>query len=139
MDEIIVFNSQKDKNKMMLYYYLPVDMKRRHNNSVYLINALFCQQGKGGVFQILKEKGLIININVYDNSSYISVTHQVYVEITLTDKGMRDYEKVLSIVSQYSNFLQVSLKDLLENNIQKFSLFEEVKRMNDISFNFYKT
>ncbi len=139
MDEIIVFNSQKDKNKMMLYYYLPVDMKRRHNNSVYLINALFCQQGKGGVFQILKEKGLIININVYDNSSYISVTHQVYVEITLTDKGMRDYEKVLSIVSQYSNFLQVSLKDLLENNIQKFSLFEEVKRMNDISFHFYKT
>ena len=139
MDEIIVFNSQKDKNKMMLYYYLPVDMKRRHNNSVYLINALFCQQGKGGVFQILKEKGLIININVYDNSSYISVTHQVYVEITLTDKGMRDYEKVLSIVSQYSNFLQVSLKDLIENNIQKFSLFEEVKRMNDISFHFYKT
>ncbi len=139
MDEIIVFNSQKDKNKMMLYYYLPVDMKRRHNNSVYLINALFCQQGKGGVFQILKEKGLIININVYDNSSYISVTHQVYVEITLTDKGMRDYEKVLSIVSQYSNFLQESLKDLIENNIQKFSLFEEVKRMNDISFHFYKT
>jgi len=99
MDEIIVFNSQKDKNKMKLYYYLPVNLKRRWNNSVFLINALFCQQGKGGVFQILKEKGLIININVYDNSSYISVTHQVYVEITLTNKGMHDYENVLSIVS----------------------------------------
>lgn len=137
MDEIIVFNSQKDKNKMKLYYYLPVNLKRRWNNSVYLINALFCQQGKGGVFQILKEKGLIININVYDNSSYISVTHQVYVEIILTDKGMHDYENVLSIVSKYAEFLQESLRNLFDKNI--FSLFEEVKRMNDISFHFYKT
>ena len=66
MDEVLVFNSVKDKNKMQLSFFMPTDLNRKWNGTGYLIGTLLSHEGMGGLHQHLVEKGLIQRIYCAD-------------------------------------------------------------------------
>lgn len=59
-----------------------------------------------------------------DYTSFRGVTHQLYIELRLTDKGLAQHREVSAIVFAFIDFIKEHLQ-----NVDTIDLFEEVKRI----------
>lgn len=55
MNEALVFNSVKDKNKLQLSFFMPTNLQRKWNATCYLIGVLMSHECIGGLHQHLVE------------------------------------------------------------------------------------
>jgi secreted Zn-dependent insulinase-like peptidase len=82
---MIVFGAIKDQNVISFVYTFPPSNDRIWNHSMQLVLDLFQHEGKGSLYSLLKEQGLIESIHPQDSLSFRSVIHTFYLELRLTD------------------------------------------------------
>lgn len=63
----------------------------------------------------------------------MTVTHLHTMEVTLTDKGFKEWKLVLATIFSFIKFAANELRGK-----KSFSLFDETRLMNALSFKFYK-
>ena len=116
----------KDTRHLTLYFPVPNSVKYYQEKPLELISSLLGNEGKGSLFSYLKEQGLIESL-----SSYLygpDDFEQLTIAMTLTPKGLTDYQFVTESVFSYFKLI----KD------EKFNrhYFNEQKAIAKINFDF---
>ena len=130
LTEILILNSVKDKNKLCLNYLWDSDIDGMLDNQTHLVGELLSHEGQGGLYQTLNQLGYLESMSTDDNDSFETVLWAFVVEFTLTDKGIENWQEVLSI---YFKFLEFTL-----SGVDDLPLFDEIVKMSKMSFNYYK-
>ena len=89
------------------------------------IESLLGHETKHSLTSYLKKKGYIYSL--VSSSEYIQdLSTNISIKIKLTDEGYNNYEKIISIVLSYINYLQ-------KEEIHK-DFYEEIKQLSEIEF-----
>jgi insulysin len=95
--------------------------------SYFFINQLLGHEGKGSLYQSLKQLNLVEELCTEELSGYKTILDLISVEITLTLEGMQRYQEVLQLVHEY-------LAKVIEWTANDLAVFEESKQMATLSF-----
>lgn len=74
---------------IVLYYCLEPSVDRVQKGTAYLLREILSHEGRGSLCWHLKANGLIEYITADDYLSARQVTHFLYVEIYLTEEGLK--------------------------------------------------
>ena len=85
-----------------------------------IISAVLGHEGKGSLLSRLKEEGLALGISASGNIDHPAI-NTMNVSIDLTDKGMKDYGRVMEIAFAYIDMLK-------KKGVQEYT-FQEEKAM----------
>lgn len=100
--------------------------------SYFFINQLLGHEGKGSLYQSLKQLNLVEELCTEELGGYKTILDLISLEITLTLEGMLRYQEVLQLVHEY-------LAKLIEWTAEDLAVFEESKQIAHLSFqNAYK-
>lgn len=139
MNEVVVFNSQKNQNELLILFTFPADQVSPSKRSLahYLLAQIIGHEGKGSLYQDLKNRGYLLKIEVSEETSYKTLMNGFEIMLNLTEEGVKEYKLVIAGVFKY-------LKDVLKKRIESFTRFEdfeffnELKAMSGNGFNYYK-
>ena len=95
------------------------------SNPLDFVISLLGYETKHSLTSYLKKKGYIYSL-VSSNESTLDLYTEISIRIKLTDEGYNNYEKIISIVLSYINYLQK------EEIHQDF--YEELKALSEIGF-----
>jgi len=95
--------------------------------SYFYINQLLGHEGKGSLYQCLKELNLVEELCTEELSGFKTIVDLISLEITLTNEGMQQYQQVLQLVHDY-------LERAIEWTADDLAVFEESKQMATLSF-----
>ena len=104
LDEVVVFNSMKDYNALSFVFNFPASTERMRLKTTYLIGDLLQHEGKGSLYAMLKEQGLIERIYTDDSTSFRTLMHYFLIEFRLTDKGMKNWLYVTKLTFDFLAF-----------------------------------
>ena len=82
---MVLQNSIKEENSILLTYCLKPDMELVWNASSYLIGELIHHEDGGSLYDILKKQGLIEKISADDDFRSIQIIHMFSIQVQLTD------------------------------------------------------
>ncbi len=99
----ISITPMKDTRTLSLYFPVPNSTKYLEQKPLNLVASLLGQEGAGSLFSYLKAQGLIESLSTgyYGPDDF----EQVNVEMTLTPKGLKDYQAVNEAVFSYLHLL----------------------------------
>lgn len=122
----IMVNTLEDKRSVRLNFALPSRTKYYDKKPVTYITNILGGEAKGSLFDVLKEKGYVKNLNVYP-SDVLDFT-ELNVHFDLTDKG---YENSDEVIEQFFAYVKM----LGEDGIEK-TRYEEIAQIADLGFEF---
>lgn len=122
----INIEAMKDNKTLSLMFPIPSTTQHYKQKPMAFVNTLLSQEGKGSLYSYLKEQGLIESISSYN---YGPDDHETFfVNLTLTPKGLEQYQDVTAAVFSYLNLIkQQGLQPLY---------FDELKTIAKTSFDF---
>ena len=86
---ILVMNSIRDEQKMTIVYQFKNNRQRRmQQKSYFFINQLLGHEGKGSLYQSLKQLNLVEELCTEELGGYKTILDLISLEITLTLEGM---------------------------------------------------
>ncbi len=87
--KILVMNSIRDEQKMTIVYQFKNNRQRRmQQKSYFFINQLLGHEGKGSLYQSLKQLNLVEELCTEELGGYKTILDLISIEITLTLEGM---------------------------------------------------
>jgi insulysin len=95
----------KDKETLKVYWVLPYSQEEMQSKPVSYLTHLFGHEGKNSLLSYLKKEGLAIEICSEDNHM-LNCYSDFELTITLTKKGLENYETVLQAVFKYAQRLR---------------------------------
>ena len=101
MGKFVKFQPVKDVKQLNLVWTLPYSEKDIEAQPLNYFAFLFGHEGENSLLSYLKSEGLASSLSTRIShvlKSYDTLT----VEITLTKKGLHDYEKVVESIFQYT-------------------------------------
>lgn len=90
-----------------------------------IIGSLLGHEGKGSLLSKLKEEGLVLGLNAGGGSSHPDI-NSFGVSVSLTPKGLKEYERILVIVFNYIQMIR-------DHGIEEYT-FKENQTMAQINF-----
>lgn len=99
------FRPIKDEDALEIIWLLPCLEKEYLKKPLSYFTHLFGHEGENSLLSYLKEEGLAMALSAGSDHE-LSILSTFYVEITLTKKGLENYEDVLSAVFKYAQRLK---------------------------------
>jgi insulysin len=90
-----------------------------------IVGSVLGFEGKGSLLSKLKEEGLVLGLSAGGGSSHPDI-NSFGINISLTEKGLKEYERILSLVFSY-------IKMVREHGIEEYT-FKETQAMAQINF-----
>ena len=133
-NEMIVLDSIADLNKITFIFSIPKDPERfEKKQSIDLIFGLLEHQGEGSLFNCLNELSLITKIESDKNTCKSSCYKFFTIEIELTEKGMKNYQKVIALFFEYLR----KVKEEWLANEQTIDFFNEMKLISNMDYDVF--
>lgn len=79
------------------------------SSALYLISQIIGHEGKGSLYQALKSQELILRIKACEDYQFKTLMKGMEISFNLTDKGVENYELVLSTLFA---FIEMITNDL---------------------------
>lgn len=127
LQKILKIKTTKKTRKLSLKFMVPSMKKEFKTNIFGIVSFLIGHEGKGSLLSTLIEEGLALELGSA-NLNTLDYFTQFLVEITLTEKGLTEYERIIQIFFHYVSILR---KEGLSEN-----LFEEIKAIQNLKFEF---
>lgn len=89
------------------------------------------------MYQSLKSKGLILKIEVSEETSYKTLMNGFEIQLNLTEEGVTEYKQVIAGVFAYINRELISSLASFES-FEDFEFYKELRSMCDNGFNYFK-
>ncbi len=105
MGELIKFVPVKDKDVISLVWFLPSTEKEYKTQPLKYFSHLFGHEGENSLLSYLKAEGLAMELSAQHDHSLNGAWSNFEVDITLTKKGLAEYERVIEIVFKYAQIL----------------------------------
>ncbi len=90
-----------DKEEMTLLFNVPDENKFWKTKPLAIISKLLGDEGPGSVLSILKKDGLALEMAVSQD-----YWRTLSVDVTLTPKGRKQYQRVLSVIDKYIQYMR---------------------------------
>ncbi len=90
-----------------------------------ILGSILGYEGKGSLLSKLKEEGLVLGLSAGGGSSHENI-NSMSVNVSLTEKGVEKYERILELIFSYINMLR-------EHGVEKYT-FKESQTMAQINF-----
>ena len=94
----------KDHKKLTVNFYLPPQTKNYRNKSYHILSDLLAAEHKGGLSHTVKSKGWASAL--YGGGSSHPHQYELSINISLTDKGSKEYKKVIQEIFSYIDFIK---------------------------------
>jgi len=102
LGELLRFVPVKDKDIMSLVWYLPSSEKEYKTQPLRYHSHLFGHEGENSLLSYLIAEGLALELSASHDHELNGAFTNLNVDITLTRKGMAEYERVIEAVFQYA-------------------------------------
>ena len=117
----------KDKDIISFYWFLPYTQHEYKTQPLRYHSHLFGHEGPNSLLSYLIAEGLALELSSgYDHELWSF--DNFYIDITLSQKGMQNVEKVVEAVFHYAKIVR-------DKGVQQY-IFDEVKKMGEIEFDF---
>ena len=119
----------KQIQELRLMWFLPPQHQHYRTKPLHYLSWLVGHEGSGSLLSLLKKEHLALGVCAECETSGLSdcSLYSVFaVEVTLTDKGCAEYEKVLDLVFQYMQLLRTT------GPVKR--IFKEMQQIEDIDF-----
>lgn len=116
--KVIKIVPMKNVRTLRFLWPLPSIINLYQYKPDWYISNLLGHEGKNSILSYLKSQNLAETLTSYSEIFYTTCTN-VVVDIKLTEKGLEQYEHIIEIVSQYTEFLR--------NNDPEEYVFEELQ------------
>ena len=90
-----------------------------------VVGSVLGYEGKGSLLSKLKEEGLVLGLSAGGGSSHPNI-NSFSISISLTEKGLNEYERILEMVFSYIEMVR-------KHGIEKYT-FEQAQAMAQINF-----
>ena len=90
-----------------------------------IVGSVLGYEGKGSLLSKLKEEGLVLSLSAGGGSSHPDI-NSFGINISLTEKGLKEYERILELVFSYIRMVQ-------EHGFEEYT-FKETQAMAQINF-----
>lgn len=90
-----------------------------------ILGSILGYEGKGSLLSKLKEEGLVLGLSAGGGSSHDNI-NSMSINVSLTKKGVKNYERILELTFSYINMLK-------ENGVAEYT-FKENQTMAQINF-----
>jgi insulysin len=90
-----------------------------------IVGSVLGYEGKGSLLSKLKEEGLVLSLSAGGGSSHPDI-NSFGINISLTEKGLKDYERILELIFAYINMVR-------EHGFEEYT-FKETQAMAQINF-----
>ena len=90
-NELIVMDSNQDLNKICLFWMIENNWDKFSKKSLNLLDSMICHQGKGSIFNCLKQLNYASLIETDVNSDIKTAFRMYSIEIELTQSGIKNY------------------------------------------------
>jgi len=90
-----------------------------------IVGSVLGYEGKGSLLSKLKEEGLVLGLSAGGGSSHPNI-NSFGISISLTEKGLKEYERILEMVFSYIEMVR-------KHGIEKYT-FEQAQAMAQIDF-----
>lgn len=116
--KIVKFQPIKDKDVLEFCFILPyLELEYKSNPQKYYYH-LFGHEGENSLLSYLKKEDYAMDL-YSSGESHVKAYSDLSISISLTKKGLENYEKVIEAVFKYA-------KNLNESGVQEW-VFEEIK------------
>jgi insulysin len=103
----------------------PYSQPEYRSQPLKYLQHLFGHEGKNSLLSYLKQEGLALELSSYSDHDLWAIS-SFYVDITLTKKGLVEYERVISSVFKYAQVVR-------DSGVQEY-VFEECRRVGELEF-----
>ncbi|MBC8288292.1 MAG: insulinase family protein [Nitrospinae bacterium] len=90
-----------------------------------IVGSVLGYEGKGSLLSKLKEEGLVLSLSAGGGSSHPDI-NSFGINISLTEKGLKEYERILELIFSYINMVR-------EHGFEEYT-FKETQAMAQINF-----
>lgn len=126
LGQLLRFVPVKDKDVLsLLWPSLPYSQPEYRSQPLKYLQHLFGHEGKNSLLSYLKQEGLALELSSYSDHDLWAIS-SFYVDITLTKKGLVEYERVISSVFKYAQVVR-------DSGVQEY-VFEECRRVGELEF-----
>ena len=127
LGQIAKYQPVKDKDTLEVFWTLPYLQKEFRSNPLSYFSHLIGHEGENSLLSYLKAEDYAMELNAHADSE-LDCLSDFSVTITLTKKGLKNYEKVLDAVFKY-------IQRLKEVGPQEW-VFNEKRKIGKIAFDF---
>ncbi len=117
----------KDKDTIEFNYFLPDNSKNYKKKPLSFLSSIIGHEGPNTLTSSLKKDDLITSLSA-GGKNVVKTYSTFNISISLTKKGLENYEEVILRVLKYIKFLQ-------ENNINK-RYFDEYQKIKQIAYDY---
>jgi insulysin len=118
----------KDKDILSIIWYLPSTEKEYKTQPLKYHSHLFGHEGENSLLSYLISEGLALELSASHDHELNGAFSNLNIDITLTKKGLAEYERVIEAVFQYAQIVK-------QRGVQDY-VFDEIKRIGEIEFDF---
>lgn len=124
LGKLVKFVPVKDKDVLTLYWILPYVEKEFKSRPLDYFMHLFGHEGENSLLSYLISEGLALELSAgADHELYSFSTFTV--EVTLTKKGLENYESVIEAVFQYAQRLRdAGPQDYIHNECRDLGVMQ---------------
>ncbi|KAL4508543.1 hypothetical protein ABPG72_003847 [Tetrahymena utriculariae] len=115
----------KDIHQLSVKWILPDMRKYYKNNPASYLSHLLGHEGENSLLSILIKNGLAVELSA-GNQNEQNLWSSMNIEISLTNKGVENYEQVLQYLFSYIEMLK-------EKGVQEW-VFNEIQMLNKLNF-----
>jgi insulysin len=116
----------KDKDVLSVFWpSLPYSQHHYKEQPLKYFSHLLGHEGPNSLLSYLKREGLAMELSAYHDHDIWSVS-TFAIDVTLTKKGLEQYERVISAVFKYAQILR-------DAGVQEY-VFNECKRVGELEF-----
>lgn len=101
MGQIARFKPIKDQDILEIYFVLPYLQKEFHTKPLSYFSHLFGHEGENSLLSWLKKEDYAMELSAGDDAE-MGLFSDFSITITLTKKGLANYEKVVEAVFKYA-------------------------------------
>lgn len=128
LGQVFRFIPVKDKDILSLVWYLPSTYKEYKTQPLRYHSHLFGHEGENSLLSYLISEGLALELSSSHDHELNGAFSNFNVDISLTKKGLENYEQVIASVFQYARLVR-------DRGVQDY-VFQETKRVGELEFDF---
>lgn len=117
----------KEIDELLLTFTIPPQYQHQKHKTLNYFGHLYGHESEGSILNVLFEEGLATELSAgaHDTEDYLT---EMDITVSLTKKGLTEYEKVVSVIGAYTNML-------LEQGPQEW-VWNEVKDVSNLAFEY---
>lgn len=94
----------KEIDELLLTFTIPPQYQHQKHKTLNYFGHLYGHESEGSILNLLVEEGLATDLSAgaHDTEDYLT---EMDVTVSLTKKGLAEYEKVISVIGAYTNML----------------------------------